>query len=96
MKFYEDYTRFWTVCTVIGLAFAFYLAFAAPQVLDAVRAKFGSGPYNQKLIFIGAALAATGIAAVPLFVLAKVFGIDIKDKKPDAKGNELDEIRDRS
>jgi hypothetical protein len=96
MKIFDDYSRFWTVCCVIGLGIAAYLAVMAPHVLDAIANYVPSGAYSQKVVLLGVAVAGMGVSAIPLYALAKMLGIDIKDKKAAGTDNELDDIRNRS
>jgi hypothetical protein len=83
MKFYEDYTKFWTICCVIGLAVTAYMAMLDTRLLDAIGAHTGRDNDTQKVVLLGVALAASAIAALPVYALAKVFGLDIRDKKED-------------
>ncbi len=83
MKIYEDYTRFWTACTVAGLAFTAYLAVTGSQLLEMIAVYAGHDNSSQKVILLCVALASSVAAAAPLYVAAKIFRIDIKDKKPE-------------
>jgi hypothetical protein len=83
MKFYEDYTRFWTVCCVLGLGLTAYLAVFDTRLLDAIGAHTGRSNDTQKLVLLGVALAASVAAALPVYGLAKIFGFDIRDRKPE-------------
>jgi hypothetical protein len=83
MKIYEDYTRFWTVCTVVGIAFTAYLAVTGSQLLEMIAVYVGHDNSSQKVILLCVALASSVAAAAPLYMLAKLFRINIKDKKSD-------------
>jgi hypothetical protein len=83
MKFYDDYTKFWTICCVIGLGVAAYMAMFDTRLLDAIGAHTGRSNDMQKVVLLGVALAASAIAAVVVYALAKISGVSIRDKKAD-------------
>ena len=83
MKIYEDYTRFWTVSVVVGIAFTAYLAVTGSNILEFFATYIGHDNSSQKVILLCVALASSIAAAVPLYILAKLFRINIKDKALD-------------
>ena len=96
MRVYEEYRGFWAICCIVGLAFAAYIVFGQPALFESAVKYLGHGKSADKLAFIGIAFASGFVVAAPLYLLAKIFGINIKEKPAESKGNELDDIRNRS
>jgi hypothetical protein len=92
----RNYRTFSAVCTILGLVYAAYAAFSNSGLYALGTQYLGHDMRATKLVFVLSALAAAAIIGAPLFVAARLAGINIRDKAPDPKADELAEIRKRS
>ncbi len=92
----RDYRAFSTVCTILGLIYAAYAAYSNSGLYALGTHYLGNDARSVKLVFVLSALAAAAIIGAPLFLAARLAGINIRDKAPDPAADELAEIRKRS
>jgi len=92
----REYRAFSSICLIIGLVYTAYAAYSDSGLFALGTHYLGSDTRSVKLAFLLSALVAGAIIGAPLFLLAKLTGINIRDKQPDRSGDELAEIRKRS
>lgn len=93
---FREYQRFGAICVIIGLIYSGYSAFSGTGLLPLIEHYLGTERSAAKLAFILSTVVAGAVIAIPLFLLARLFGINIRDKKVDPAADEIAEMKKRS
>lgn len=93
---FREYQRFGAVCVIIGLVYSAYCAVSDTGLLPLIEHYLGNDRSAAKLAFVLSTVVAGAVIAVPLFLLARLFGINIRDKVPDPAADEIADIKKRS
>jgi phage shock protein PspC (stress-responsive transcriptional regulator) len=80
----REYRGFSAICVIVGLFYAAYAAYSGSGLFSLCARYVGTDATSLKLTFIVTALVAGAIVAIPLFIIARLAGINIRDKKPEA------------
>jgi hypothetical protein len=92
----REYRAFSAVSVILGLIYAAYAAFSNSGLYALGTHYLGNDMRSVKLVFVLSALVAGAIIGAPLFLAARLAGINIREKAPNPKADELAEIRKRS
>lgn len=93
---FREYQRFGAICVIIGLIYSGYSAFSGTGLLPHIEHYLGAERSAAKLAFILTTVVAAAVIAIPLFLVTRLFGINIRDKQIDPAADEIADMKKRS